>query len=229
MLESLRGRASERKLRLFACACCRRLWHRLGDPRSQEALETNERYADGLATDRELAWACGAARQAFFQSGSASADHPTDRSESNSSWAVWAALRQRRRTRSATQQAANSAEAWVEAAARTAGGWEWLENPKERGAQASLLRDTFGNPFRPLPAIATAWQTWNDGTVVRLAESAYRERHLPEGLLDKDRLAILADALEEAGCCDRQILRHLRGGTEHVRGCFVVDQLLDKE
>src|SRR4051812_14300946 len=54
MLEFLRGRASERKLRLFACACCRRLWDSLRDERSRRAVETVERYASGLVSDEEL-------------------------------------------------------------------------------------------------------------------------------------------------------------------------------
>jgi hypothetical protein len=70
--------------------------------------------------------------------------------------------------------------------------------------------------------------TWDGGVVVRLARAAYEERDLPDGTLDNDRLAVLADALEEAGCGDARILGHLRGGGEHCRGCFAVDLLLGK-
>jgi hypothetical protein len=65
--------------------------------------------------------------------------------------------------------------------------------------------------------------------VVRLAEPAYQERHLPADTLDLARLAVLADALEEAGCQDVQILGHLRSGGEHYRGCHILDALLGKE
>jgi len=65
--------------------------------------------------------------------------------------------------------------------------------------------------------------------VKRLAEAAYAERAVPGGTLDGVRLAVLADALEEAGCTSVEILEHLRGPGPHVRGCFVLDLLLGKE
>jgi hypothetical protein len=73
------------------------------------------------------------------------------------------------------------------------------------------------------------WLSWNGGTVRHLAQAAYEERSLPSGELDTARLAVLADALEEAGCADAAILSHLRGPGPHVRGCWAVDLLLGKE
>jgi hypothetical protein len=94
---------------------------------------------------------------------------------------------------------------------------------------ATLLRDIFGTlPFRPVAA-DPAWMSWDGGAVVKLAQAACDERHLPAGTLDKDRLAVLADALEEAGCTNADILGHLRGPGPHVRGCFALDALLGKE
>jgi hypothetical protein len=52
---------------------------------------------------------------------------------------------------------------------------------------------------------------------------------LSHGTLNRCRLAVLADALEEAGCADGTLLGHLRGPAEHVRGCFAVDAVLGKE
>jgi hypothetical protein len=102
-------------------------------------------------------------------------------------------------------------------------------NPKLKGAHrnrpADLLRDIFGNPFRTVifnPLHLTA-------TVTSLAQGVYDERQLPSGLFDNHRLAILADALEEAGCDNADILNHCRQPGEHVRGCWVIDALLGKE
>lgn len=101
---------------------------------------------------------------------------------------------------------------------------------KERPNQASLLRDVFGPlPFRSLSPLPPDILTRNDGIVKRLATSIYEERQLPRGTLDAVRLAVLADALEEAGVSDPDLLGHCRRpGQLHVRGCWVLDRLLAK-
>jgi hypothetical protein len=83
-----------------------------------------------------------------------------------------------------------------------------------------LVRDIFGNPFRPV-SVDPAWLRWNDGTAVAIARRVYDERRFED-------LPILADALEEAGCTSGDILEHCRGPGPHVRGCWVVDLLLGK-
>jgi len=88
----------------------------------------------------------------------------------------------------------------------------------EAAALCELLRDVVGNPFRP-PRLDPAWRT---GVAVGLAEAIYEERAF-------DRLPILADALEEAGCGDVAIQAHLRGPGPHVRGCWALDLALNKE
>ncbi|MGE3805752.1 MAG: hypothetical protein AB7K24_13840 [Gemmataceae bacterium] len=98
----------------------------------------------------------------------------------------------------------------------------------ERSAQAELVREIFGNPFRPVTA-DESWLTWKDHTVPKLAQAAYDERQLPSGHIDTKRLAMLADALEEAGCTSEDVLAHLRGPGPHVRGCWVVDLVLSKD
>ncbi|MBY0528517.1 MAG: hypothetical protein K2R98_34320 [Gemmataceae bacterium] len=80
-----------------------------------------------------------------------------------------------------------------------------------------MTRDIFVNPFRPVTLISS----WLTPTVTRLGETIYAERTF-------DLLPILADALEDAGCSDADILNHCRQPGEHVRGCWVVDLLLGK-
>jgi hypothetical protein len=88
-----------------------------------------------------------------------------------------------------------------------------------------LCRDIFGNPFRPI-GLDPSWQ---NPVVLALAQAAYDNRTLPAGTLEPNRLAVLADALEESGCADADILGHLRGPGPHVRGCFALDAILDKK
>jgi hypothetical protein len=95
---------------------------------------------------------------------------------------------------------------------------------EEEMALADLIRDIFGNPFRPV-TLTAAWQT---PTVLALAQAADDDRTLPAETLDPARLAVLADALEEAGCDNADILSHCRQPGEHVRGCWVVDAILGK-
>jgi hypothetical protein len=98
----------------------------------------------------------------------------------------------------------------------------------EEANQVPLIHCIFGNPFRRIPPLTSAMSIWNDGLIVRMANAIYEERILPSGEFDRDRLAILADAVEEAGA-DAFLVEHLRGPGPHVRGCFVVDQLTNRE
>lgn len=81
-----------------------------------------------------------------------------------------------------------------------------------------LLRDIFGNPFRP----ATLDPAWLTSTVVALAEGIYQERAF-------DRMPILADAIQDAGCDNADILSHCRSESTHVRGCWVIDLLTGRK
>jgi hypothetical protein len=88
----------------------------------------------------------------------------------------------------------------------------------------ALLRCAFGDPLSP-SAIDPAWRT---PTVTQLAAAAYEERHFPSGELEPDRLTVLADALEEAGCDNAELLEHLRAPGPHILGCWPLDLLLEK-
>jgi hypothetical protein len=94
----------------------------------------------------------------------------------------------------------------------------------EWGRHGLLARDIFGNPFRPVAAHPAC----RAPQIAALARAAYEHRDLPAGTIDVARLAVLADALEEAGCADADLLGHLRGPGEHVRGCWALDLLLSK-
>jgi hypothetical protein len=83
---------------------------------------------------------------------------------------------------------------------------------------AGVVRDVLGNPFR-VPVIDPTWLTWDNGTIANLARGIYDER-------DFERMPILGDALEEAGCTDEHLLGHCHAGGTHVRGCWVLDLLL---
>jgi hypothetical protein len=93
---------------------------------------------------------------------------------------------------------------------------------REAARQPAALRDLFGNPFRPAPALDPAWLAWNGGTVRKMSQLIYDDRAY-------DRLPVLADALEDAGRADAELLVHLRGPGPHVRGCWAVDLILGKE
>ncbi|MFO0824399.1 MAG: hypothetical protein U0792_15005 [Gemmataceae bacterium] len=88
---------------------------------------------------------------------------------------------------------------------------------QEGTAQVNIIRDIFGNPFRPV-AFDAEWRT---STAVALAQQMYESR-------DFSTMPILADALQDAGCVNEDILNHCRGDGPHVRGCWVVDMLLGK-
>jgi hypothetical protein len=200
MLEYLGDKISDRKRRLFACACCRRVWPLItADYRL--AVETAEKFADGLVGEDERSAAD------FLVEGEDIEDAVTP-AEVAASWAVVSADCEE--LDPATEDYALLTATNAARAAR---------NPsRERASQASLVHDLFGNPFRPA-SVNPAWTTRN---VTALAETIYTDRTF-------DRMPILADALEDAGCANQDILAHCRGGGEHVLGCWVVDLLLGKE
>lgn len=236
-------RASDRRLRLFACACCRSVWDRLTDPRSRRAVEVAERYADGLCDFPALAAAERAAMDAWM-------GFPENNPRGMARYCC--------------------IENVTYAAERiTRPGLDGVVH----AIQANLLRDIVGNPFRPVARFAMRmggvdyWHTSYSGTtlirthdlrpgclridpawltpqVLSLATAAYQEwpgrvcgrcvgvgrirpypawpaqnpcpdchgtGRIDDGVLCPSRLAILSDALVDAGCDDPDILQPLRG------------------
>jgi hypothetical protein len=203
MLDYLIHKASDRKFRLFAVACCRRIWVHVRDGRVREAVEVAERFAEGRADKQDLRTARRAMTLAQREL------HWRQRSR-----AAGFALR--------TASAAVADQAWD--AARRA-SWEsaWASTPtgpnqpEERGAHAELVREVFGNPFaHPLGGVAQAG--WLSGEVFHEAERIYADQLF-------DRLPGLAEPLERAGCDDVGLLAHLRKSGSHWRGCWALDRL----
>jgi hypothetical protein len=189
-----------RKERLFACACCRHVWHLMTDPRCRRAVEVSEQFADGFASAQEFAEA-----QTGVEAARANQRYGGFDRESHLATAAGAALE----GRTGAAHSVRIAIRWVDGEQASL---------QEQAYHCWLIHEIFPNPFRPM-SVDPFWQT---GTVVPLAQSIYDERAF-------DRLPILADALEEAGCTNADILNHCRQPGEHVRGCWVVDLLLGRE
>jgi hypothetical protein len=201
VMRGTRTRAGKRKLRLFACACCRLAWEFLLDPRLRRAVEVAEEFAEGTAGKPELEAAEESAR------------------------ATPGPLTPQGRTAASMARAVGGARAFDSAFSMTAQSLPLAGRYGAREAEAvlcGLLRCVIGNPFRPLPSTPILTPI-----VVSLAQAAYDERLLPSGELDPARLAVLSDALEDAGCADA-ILSHLRASGPHVRGCWALDLILGK-
>jgi hypothetical protein len=218
MLQFLNDRASERKLRLLACACCRRLYHLSTDERVWDAVAIAERFADGLVTDAERSNARKSAQQAA-QSRAVTRRPTLSKSERRTASMAYYAT-----ARGATEAAYGVLRLAIEPPIWRAGGhnacdWKAIKT-SETATHAAILRDIFGSPFHSL-ILDPSWLSWNDGTIVKLARVIYDECAF-------ERLPILADALEESGCTNPEILNHCRQPGEHVRGCWVVDLILGK-
>jgi hypothetical protein len=225
MLEFLSGRVSDRKLWLFACGCCRRHPHLIGDVRCRIAIDIGERYANGLATPDEL---LEASEEAYCRR----SDLTNKAVEAAAIAAAFAVIDPSRRdpnmppttTASAVRNTSDDLVHFVEEVVLGQGDQEQLDFARhkavsaERAAHADLLRDIFGNPFRTV-TISSSWQTLK---VVALAQTIYDERAF-------DRLPELADVLVPAGCDNQDILNHCRSEGPHVRGCWAVDLVLGKK
>jgi hypothetical protein len=202
-----RRKVGRRKLRLYACACCRKGWHLLSEERGRRWLEYAERLADGVEGPKPPQAGMDVLR---IQPGNLQrdADHAAWQATAGGLFLVV-------HSATANMAVALSAEAHRQGRSHES-GWR-INGP-------ALLREIFGNPFRPV-RLPPAWKKWNGGAIPRLAQAAYEERRLPEGTLEPARLAVLADALEEAGA-DAALLEHLRGPGPHVRGCWALDLCL---
>jgi hypothetical protein len=214
LLLTLKGKRMPRQRRLFAVACCRRVLDEMTDEISRRAVETAERFADGLTGRGELDAAHRDAQQVAM--GLLETSLVTPPRQQAAAWARWqlAYAAQLTCSPNRTTEAAEEIAKWA-----LHRGYAF--HVRENAIQCELIRDVFGNPFRQPPVAEDVWLNWNGGTVPKLARAIYDERRFVD-------LPILADALEEAGCGDVDVLSHCRDDGEHVRGCWVVDLLLGK-
>jgi hypothetical protein len=228
MVAYMDSRASARKRRLFPCACVRRVWSQLTDPRSRRAVEVAERFADGLATGSELRAAHEEA-ESITDIGVVPATNEAAPAAARDVAAPEVAGALFSPFNRVPRLAADAARFEAMRRAVASGKMRLPPGSKEaeQAVQADLARCIFGNPFRPL-IFSPAVLAFNDGAAVKLATVIYAEPDPASGELDTSRLAILADALEEVGVEDRGVLDHLRGKGPHARGCHVLDALLGR-
>jgi hypothetical protein len=226
-----RGRSRERRLTLFACACCRRLGRLIPTEPCRRAIEVAERYADGLATEQErfAAWSAAVAsaeeegiplRNDYYAETIEWGCVPGGLAALATVCLVGAGEVDARgvATHAASEVALDAGQVRSgKDASEVASGEAFAA---EAAAQCLLLREIFHNPFRP-SALDPARAAWRAGAARAIAQGIYEDRAFAQ-------LPILADALQEAGCADSTILDHLRGPGSHVRGCWALDLVLGK-
>jgi hypothetical protein len=197
-----RRKAGKRKFTLLACACCRVAWDLMPADKGRLWIEAAEAEADGLSV---AAPPPPATRDdLILQPGSVAGR------------ANYAALNARGGRARLIPSIVAAVHDLLYLDARHTGSSE----RKKVVPAAGLLQEIFGNPFQPVKVEKT-WLTANDGAALKLARSISEEGRW-------DMLPLLADALEDAGCANADVLGHCRRPDGHVRGCWVIDLLLAK-
>jgi hypothetical protein len=210
LLNHIQKTMTERRMRLFSCSCCRTILNMNMDVRISNLLITSERFAEGIATSDDLEIATRASVE--FEQENSNEDLP----------AAYAVIH------ASTEGYIDAGEVCNRITDAIFAQYEHVDKSSLITARhgvdthlaemASIAHDIFGNPFRPV----VANPEWLTSTVIALAEGIYEDRAF-------DRMPILADALQDAGCDNDDILNHCRDAKQvHVRGCWVVDLLLGK-
>jgi hypothetical protein len=204
-------KASPRQRRLFACACVRLCWDHLTNPACRRAVEVAEAFCDGGTRKAELRAAHRVTWKALTELQAAWHPDPPTLALAAATYACIPQLHW------GAGQPFNGVVECLTSAATT----DMAERPAamKRAHQAvrTLMHDVFGNPFRPV-AFDPRWRT---ADTVGLARAIYEDRAFV-------RMPLLRDALMDAGCADEQVLNHTRKRT-HVRGCWLLDRILDKK
>jgi hypothetical protein len=213
MLEYLqrrkRHRPSRRKLCLFACACARRVWHLFPDESCRRAIKLAEDYVDGIGAVGELTRMLEEVKGigAFAKGRVATA---------TVHWAAAILVDPKLRY---PEYAARQAAHYAEQALRDE---RWLRGCRVEGSKTGAVErvwlcDLLGDPFKPRAVDPSCLML----SVTSVARAVYDGRRFED-------MPVLADALEEAGCTNADILRHCRGPGPHVRGCWALDLILGK-
>lgn len=249
LLALARDGVSERKRRLFACACCREAVRRIPDDRTWCAVGVAERLVDGMATDEEVVAASAGMEELMYEADRDQAemleDYYAAGGDNCDGWACedWGEERWREMgcpvdadlgyrsldasvafgaagmLAEAVYQLLGPAPAWRVAVETACTAAREMNQPLERQLRV-WFSDLFRVSSRQTPV--SAWLSSNEGVVGRLARTIHNERGF-------EHLPILADAVEDAGCADTELLSHLRGPGPHIRGCWAVDYLLGRE
>jgi len=204
MLHFLMGKVSDRKLRRFACRCCRHpvVWDLLQRRSAEELVEVAERYVEGDATWDQVIHAAQIAPQGTLSGGTRRGHRPQPRHLRTASQAQRAALSL------ADANAFHAAWGTITIAANL------LES-----SPCDLMREMCG----PLPFwLIEIDPTWRTPLVMQLT-------HQIEMMHDYGLMPILCDALQDAGCMDAELIAHCQAQTVHVRGCWVMQLLLGRE
>ncbi len=212
MINFARERASARKLRLFSCACCRSALNEFAPGIAERALVAAELFADS-------ALKTGTLEHVLHTLDASASAAGRDANSIGYLLHLLDACRVACFPSNPGDMARDVAQSAAYAAADlplfASGSREPAELLAEFAAQCELLRCIIGNPFAPV-SFDPGWRT---SDAVALAQSMYESR-------DFSAMPILADALQEAGCENEQVLAHCRDARDHARGCWVCDALL---
>jgi hypothetical protein len=226
LLRFIEPNTSDRKLHYYAIACARRITLLLPHPASLEGIDLLERFVEGKASEEELL------RVSYHVEGAAFCFDYVDYTGSPTArkWIQEVGQIPRSKLeelindpqlasaepREILKSAAYMVDADVSPTPFARRASDWAQSARSPFHSVPLLRDIFGNPFRPV-----AFEPeWRSDTAVSLAKHIYEAR-------DFAQMPILADALQDAGCDNTDILSHCRDPQQtHVRGCWVVDMIL---
>jgi hypothetical protein len=211
MFELLGTKVSDRKLRLFGIACCRLSWDSFSDRQLRKAVELAEEYADGRL-DESCRTAIERSMLDIYEQELAEEKEFTPTPVLR----ILTLLSRQKYDISEAIGCSSSVAYWA-----FGDDYETNYRPFEVELVAEhtqFVRDIFGHQaFRPI----TIEPSWLTSTVVSLAQQIYVSR-------DFSSMPILADALQDVGCDNEDILNHCRQPGEHVRGCWCVDLVLGK-